>query len=137
MDAKLELLRRVPLFAGLGRKELEEVGALVDEVDLPAGQVLTTEGRYGSEFFVIVSGTARVERDGVHVRTLHDGDFLGEIALIDGRPRSATVTLESPARLLVLGHREFDSLLDRFPNIQRAVLQALAQRVRRTESEAH
>ncbi len=137
MDAKLELLRLVPLFAGLGRHELEEIERLVDEIDVPAGKVLTTQGRSGAEFFVIVSGSARVERDGVIVRTLGDGDFLGEIALIDGRPRSATVTVETPARLLVLAHREFDSLLDRFPTIQRKVLDALAHRVRQTEPETH
>jgi CRP-like cAMP-binding protein len=65
-----------------------------------------------------------------------DGDFLGEIALIDGRPRMATATTETPTRLLVLAHREFDSLMQRFPQIQGAVLRALAERVRRTEPEA-
>jgi CRP/FNR family transcriptional regulator, cyclic AMP receptor protein len=135
MDEKLELLRRVPLFAGLGGREIEEVGQLVDEVDVPEGTVLTTEGRTGNEFFVIVAGAVRVEREGVRVATLRDGDFLGEISLLDGRPRSATVTAESPSRLLVLSHREFDSLLDRFPTIQRAVLAALADRVRRVEPE--
>jgi CRP/FNR family cyclic AMP-dependent transcriptional regulator len=135
MDAKVELLRRVPLFAGLGGRDLEEVARLVDEVDVPAGHVLTTQGQSGAEFFVIVSGSARVDRDGVKVMTLRDGDFLGEISLIDGRPRSATVTAETPLQLLVLAHREFHSLLDRFPTIQRAVLNALAERVRRTEPE--
>jgi CRP/FNR family transcriptional regulator, cyclic AMP receptor protein len=135
MDQKLELLKRVPLFAGLGRRELEEIGRLGDEVDVPQGRELTSQGQFGHEFFVIITGAARVERDGVRVRTLHDGDFLGEIALLDGRPRSATVTLEAPSRLLVIGHREFLSLLEQFPSIQRAVLMALAERVRQTEPE--
>jgi CRP/FNR family cyclic AMP-dependent transcriptional regulator len=136
MDDKLEMLRRVPLFAGLGRRELEEVARLTDEIELPAGRTLTTEGEYGHEFFVIVTGSARVERDGATLATLRDGDFLGEIALLDGRPRSATVTVAEPSRLLVLGHREFNSLLDRFPGIQREVLLALAARVRRAEPDA-
>jgi len=135
MDQKLELLKRVPLFTGLGRRDLEEIGRLGDEVDVPEGRALTSQGDFGHEFFVIVKGAARVERDGVRVRTLHDGDFLGEIALLDGRPRSATVTVEAPTRLLVIGHREFLSLLDQFPSIQRAVLMALAERVRQTEPE--
>jgi CRP-like cAMP-binding protein len=130
------MLRRVPLFAGLGRRELEEVARLTDEIELPAGRTLTTEGEYGHEFFVIVTGSARVERDGATLATLRDGDFLGEIALLDGRPRSATVTVAEPSRLLVLGHREFNSLLDRFPGIQREVLLALAARVRRAEPDA-
>ena len=136
MNEKVELLRRVPLFAGLGERDLEEVQRLADEVDVPAGRELTTEGRSGEEFFLIVSGRVGVVRDGVRVRTMSDGDFLGEIALLDGRARSATVTTEAPTRLLVLAHREFDSLLERFPSIQAAVLRALAERVRQTEPEA-
>jgi CRP-like cAMP-binding protein len=136
MNEKVELLRRVPLFAGLGERDLEEVQRLTDEVDVPAGRELTTEGRSGEEFFLIVSGRVGVVRDGVRVRTMSDGDFLGEIALLDGRARSATVTTEAPTRLLVLAHREFNSLLERFPAIQSAVLRALAERVRQTEPEA-
>jgi CRP-like cAMP-binding protein len=135
MDQKLELLKRVPLFKGLGRRDLEEISRLGDEVDVREGRTLTSQGELGHEFFVIISGAARVEKDGVRVRTLNDGDFLGEIALLDGRPRSATVTVESPTRLFVLAHREFESLMDRFPSIQRSVLLALAERVRQTEPE--
>ena len=136
MNEKVELLRRVPLFAGLGARDLEEVQRLANEVDVPAGRELTTEGRSGEEFFLIVSGRVGVVRNGVRVRTMSDGDFLGEIALLDGRARSATVTTEAPTRLLVLAHREFNSLLERFPSIQSAVLRALAERVRQTEPEA-
>jgi CRP/FNR family transcriptional regulator, cyclic AMP receptor protein len=136
MNEKVELLRRVPLFAGLGTRDLEELQRLTDEVDVPAGRELTTEGRAGEEFFLIVSGRVGVVRNGVRVRTMGDGEFLGEIALIDGRVRSATVTTEAPTRLIVLGHREFSSLLERFPTIQAAVLRALAERLRQTEPEA-
>lgn len=136
MDQKLQLLRRVPLFAGLGNREIEEVGRLVDEVDLPEGRELTREGRTANEFFVILDGRIRIDRGGATLRTLDAGDFLGEIALVDGGPRTATATAETPVRALVIGHREFHSLLDRFPSIQGSVLKALAERVRRTEPDA-
>jgi CRP/FNR family transcriptional regulator len=136
MSDKVDLLRRVPLFAGLGRRELEEIQSLADEVDVAAGRELTKEGRSGQEFFLILSGRVGVVRDGVRVRTMSDGEFLGEIALLDGRPRSATVTTEAPTRLLVLAHREFNSLMERHPEIQAAVMRALAERIRRTEPEA-
>jgi len=136
MNQKVDLLRRVPLFAGLNARDLEEVQRLADEVDVPAGRPLTTEGRSGDEFFLIVSGRVGVVRNGVRVRTMRDGEFLGEIALVDGGKRSATVTTEAPTRLLVLAHREFNSLMERFPSIQAAVLRALAERVRQTEPEA-
>jgi CRP-like cAMP-binding protein len=134
-DQKLELLRRVPLFAGLRDPDLNQVGRLVDELDVPSGTPLTREGQLGHEFFVIVSGRVAVERDGRKVNELGPGDFLGEIALIDGRPRSATVTTEEPTRLLVLAHREFRTLLDTFPQIARPVLEALARRVRDTDPQ--
>ena len=63
-DQKLELLRHVPLLDGLSGKDLEEVGQLADEVDVPDGQVLTREGAPGSEFFVIVDGAVRIEQGG-------------------------------------------------------------------------
>lgn len=135
MDAKLESLRHVPLFAGLDRKELTEVGRLSDEVDVKAGYVVMREGERGQEFFLILEGFVRVEREGKVVGTLGSGEFMGEIALIDHGPRTATVTCDTDCRLLVLGHREFDSLLERWPAIGTKVLQALAQRVRRLEPE--
>jgi CRP/FNR family transcriptional regulator, cyclic AMP receptor protein len=135
MDSKLELLRRVPLLAGLGSRELEEVGRLVDEIDLPAGRELTQEGKSGGEFFMIVDGSVRVERNGRLLREMGSGEFLGEIALIDNGPRTATATTASPVRLFVIAHRQFHSLLDRFPGIQAQILNALAARVRHLEPD--
>ena len=134
-DQKLELLKRVPLLSGLGKRDIEEVGRLADEVDLPAGHVLMREGATGNEFFVIIEGSVRIERGGATLASLGAGDFLGEIALVDDGPRTATATTESPARLLVVGHREFHSLMAQFPTIQTSVLQALAQRVRLLDPE--
>lgn len=136
MNDKARLLASVPLFAHLGRAGLEEVAMLADEVDVDAGTVLTQEGRTGGEFFVIVDGSVSVERGGRVVATLRTGDFLGEIALVDGGPRTATTTTVMPSRLLVVAHREFHSLLDRFPDVRMGVLQALAERVRKLDVQA-
>jgi CRP/FNR family cyclic AMP-dependent transcriptional regulator len=134
-DQKLERLRRVPIFSGLGGRELEAIGALVDDIDLPAGRALTRQGEPGHEFFIVVDGTVRIERDGRTLTSLGPGDFLGEIALIDGRPRSATAVCEVDSHLLVLGHQQFLSLMADFPAIQLKVLGALAERVRRVEPD--
>src|SRR5215213_760287 len=110
-DEKLELLKRVPLLEGLGRREIEEVGRLAEEIDVPAGRVLMREGDNGREFFVLVRGAVGIEREGQRLRTIENGDFFGEIALLAEGPRTATATTESDSKLLVLGHREFHSLM--------------------------
>ena len=136
MDQKLELLRRVPLFAGLEEAELEEIGRIAEEMDAPAGQELTHEGRHEGYFFVIVSGTVRVERGGRTVNTLGDGDFLGEISLLDGGPRTATATTESPSELIVMTHQRFAQLLDTSPAVRAAVMEEVGRRLRRLDAEA-
>jgi len=134
-DPKLELLGRVPLFAGCTARDLEEIGKLADEVDVPAGHILMREGATAQEFFVLIEGSIRVDRGGTLISKLGSGAFVGEIGLVDGGPRSATVTAETPSRLFVIGHREFYSLLERHPRIQIEVLQALARRVRQLQLE--
>ncbi len=129
MDQKLELLARVPLLSGLDRKALEEVGRLADEVDLPAGRVVAKQGASADEFFVIIDGSVSIERDGRHLRDLGPGDFFGELAMLGKMPRTATATCASACRLLVVGHREFNSLLARYPSIQGSVLHAVAERI--------
>jgi len=128
-DAKLELLKKVPLFERCSKKELHEVASLADEVDLPAGRKLATEGATGREFVVIVEGAADVHRKGRKINTLGSGDFLGEIALVAGVPRTATVTTTEPSRLLVVTSQAFKSLLRDSPSIQLKVLEALAARI--------
>jgi CRP/FNR family cyclic AMP-dependent transcriptional regulator len=134
-DEKLDLLSRIPLFSGLDQRRLQRVGMLADEVDVPAGKRLMRQGESGSEMMVIISGSVAVERDGQRLNTLGAGDFFGEIALLDGGPRTATVTAEEPSRLLVVTHREFHSLLDEFPEVAGQVLTALAHRIRRLEPD--
>jgi CRP/FNR family cyclic AMP-dependent transcriptional regulator len=135
-DQKLELLRAVPLFSNCSKASLGQIARLVDEVSLPAGRVLMREGRLGDEFFVIVEGKVRIERGGRRVDIEGPGDFLGEIALVDHRPRTATAICETPCRLLVLGHREFHTLMAQSPAISNAVLKALAERLRNLEPQA-
>jgi CRP/FNR family transcriptional regulator, cyclic AMP receptor protein len=128
-DAKTELIKRVPLFASCTRAELAKVASIADEIDLADGKELTRQGKTGREFFVLVEGTADVLRDGRTVNTLKGGDFFGEIALIHHSPRTATVKATSPIRALVVTDRNFRALLERSPEIQRKVLQALAERL--------
>ena len=128
-NAKIELIKRVPLFGGLSKRELDEVAGIADELAMDAGSELTHEGAAGHEFLVLVEGTAEVRRKGRKVNTLGSGDFLGEIALITGVPRTATVTTTAPARMLVITARDFRSLLRRTPSIQLKVLEALASRL--------
>jgi CRP/FNR family transcriptional regulator, cyclic AMP receptor protein len=129
-DEKIDLLRTVPLFTGLGNDEIERVSTLADIVDLPAERVLMTQGKHGWEMFILVSGSARIERDGQSLGERGAGEVLGEIALLDGGPRTATVTLTQPSRLLVLARREFQALMDEFPGIRLKVLEAVAHRLR-------
>ncbi len=133
MDQKLELLKRVPLFAGLNTKQLEQLEMITDEIDVAAGTVLVQEGRVAHEFFIIISGEVAIDKGGQEINNLTGGDFLGEIALIDGGPRTATATASTPCRLLVLTHGGFHQLLDTSPEIRRAVMEALGQRLRRLE----
>ena len=119
----------MPLFSRCSKKELQEIAKLADEVDLREGKQLTREGDRGREFFVLLDGGAEVRRKGRKVRTLGRGDFLGEIALVAKSPRTATVTLTEPTRALVITAASFDRLMRQSPEIQRGVLEALAERL--------
>ena len=136
MDQKLELLERVPLFASLGPEGLVEIGRISDEIDVPAGRALTHEGRHEGYFFIIVDGTVRIERGGRTINTIGAGDFLGEIALLDGGPRTATATTLSACRLLSMTHEKFHELLETSTPIRTAVLEAVGQRLRAIDAES-
>ena len=128
-NSKIDLIKRVPLFSSASKHELEEIASLADEIDLPAGRAVITEGETGREFFVLVEGTADVERGGKKVASIGPGDFFGEIALIAKTPRNATITTTSPVRALVITDRAFKQLLDHSPTIAVGVLAALAERL--------
>ena len=128
-DAKLELLRRVPLFERCSKGELRQIAGVADELSFPAGRTLTREGKTGYEFLVLVDGAAEVRRKTRVVNTLRSGDFFGEIALVTGAPRTATVTTTATSRVLVVTARDFRRLLRETPSMQMKVLEALAARL--------
>ena len=127
-DAKTELISRVPLFSQCSKGELQEIGAIADEIDIAEGKELTTEGSPGREFFVIIEGTASVAQDGDQINDLGPGDFFGEVALVKDTPRTATVTATSPVRALVVTRQNFKRLIEQQPDIERTVLKALVDR---------
>jgi CRP-like cAMP-binding protein len=129
-DPKLERLRRVQLFSGLDAKALGRIASLADDVRVDAGKRLTRQGDRGEEFFLVVDGEVEIERDGRHVARLGPGSYLGEIALIDDAPRTATATTVTPAQLMVIGHREFHTLMDDYPELALMILRSLTRRIR-------
>jgi len=131
-DAKVELLKKVPLFAGCSKAELRQLARIADEIDLREGTVLTREGRTGHEFFVVIDGTSRVDKGGRKVAELGPGDWFGEIALLTKAPRTATVTATSPVRSLVIIDRDFRHTVTEMPSIAIKVLTCMAERVSRT-----
>ncbi len=126
---KVDLLRRIPLFAGCSRAELEAVSHVADELRFPAGRVLMREGSPGRELIVLVEGEATVARDGATLAVRRGGDFVGELALVTGRPRTATVTASTDIQTLVLTGHDFDRLLRDVPSIAAKVLRAVAERL--------
>jgi CRP-like cAMP-binding protein len=128
-NAKVELIRSVPLFSRCTRKELEAIAAEADELVVPDGRQLTRQGEKGTEFIVIVEGSADVEEDGRIVNRLGDGDFVGEIALISDVPRTATVTTTSRTLALILTDRAFRRVVKQVPSVQGSLLKALTERL--------
>ena len=128
-DTKVEALKQVPLFADLSKKELAHLAQVSDDLEVSAGKELTREGETGHEFFAIVEGDVEVKIKGKHVASRGGGDFIGEIALLEDTPRTATVTATSPVRLFVLTRQDFRSLVDESPSVEQKVMRALARRV--------
>jgi CRP/FNR family cyclic AMP-dependent transcriptional regulator len=133
-DPKLDLLRSVSLFNGLPSAELKQVLQLTDTVDLPAGRVLMREGERGHEAFVIASGSVGVAVGGTEVAQMGPGSVVGEMAILSEGPRTATVTTLEPTTVLVMGHREFHSLLDSSKALRQCVFDAMASRIRAQEA---
>jgi CRP/FNR family transcriptional regulator, cyclic AMP receptor protein len=128
-NAKIDLLKGVPLFAGCSKKELRELALVADELDLREGRTLVREGQPGREFFVLIEGGVRVSRKGRKLSDLGPGDWFGEIALLTNAPRTATVTATSPVRVLVVTDRSFRRLVESMPTIALKVLATLGQRL--------
>jgi CRP/FNR family cyclic AMP-dependent transcriptional regulator len=128
-DTKVQALDGVPLFDGLSKKELTQLARLSEDLEVEPGKVLCKEGEIGKEFFVIVDGKVKVNRKGRRVATRGSGEFVGEIALLEDLPRTATVTAETPVRLFVLTRKDFRHLVDVNPGVERKVMRALARRL--------
>lgn len=127
-DHRADVFARIPLFASCSKRDLRKIASIADELDLKSGKVLTRQGGPGREFFVLVEGSAEIERDGKCIETLGPGEFFGELALLCERPRTATITAVSPVRVLVLTATNFKRLLRENPSISVKVLEAVAAR---------
>ncbi|HSE93386.1 MAG TPA: cyclic nucleotide-binding domain-containing protein [Methylomirabilota bacterium] len=132
-DAKVQQLQRVPLLAECSRRQLRAVAQIAEIRELPAGGVVTRAGDPGDEFFVIIDGRARAEVSSRKRPRLGPGDFFGEMSLLDGERRSATVVAETPVRLLVIPRREFSRVLAEVPDLTRNLLAVLSRRLRQAE----
>ena len=132
-DERVELLQCVDLFSGCSGQELRRLASLSTEFDAPSGTVLAQEGQPGNEFFIIVSGLAKASRNGVTLATLSPTAFFGELALLDGGERTATVVAETDLRLLVLSRAEFKELCRSFPSVMNKMLVELGARLRRAD----
>jgi CRP-like cAMP-binding protein len=135
MEERLELLERVPLFSNVPRDVLTRIAEIAEEADVPAGSVLTHEGRYEGYFFVVESGSVRIERGGRVINTLGPGDFLGSIALVDAGPRTASAVAETPSRLLSINNEQFRALVDDSPALESAVMAAAEHNLRTMDDE--
>ena len=132
-DTKADALGQCPFFAELSRNELIDLAKATEDMEVEEGKSLTREGAAGSEFFVIVDGEVTVTKEGSEIRTMGEGDFFGEISLLEDRPRTATVTAKTPLRLFVLTRQNFRALLAKQLELEEKVTGALRERLGTTE----
>lgn len=130
-----ELLAKVPLFEGLSKKHLKQISGLATRIDAAEGKVLTREGEAGHEFIVILEGEVEIKRGDQVIGTRGAGDYIGEIALIEHTPRTATVVATTPVALDVIGQREFATLLDDEPEIAEKIKATAAERLAELDAE--
>ena len=131
-----EALAQVPLFSGLGRRQLRALTRIAEQVTVQPGAAVVYRTHPGEAVFVILDGTAVVRTPAGDERVLREGDHFGEIAVIDGRPRSAAVHASTELSMMVIGRRPFLQLMEDEPSVARAVMVQLAGRVRELEAAA-
>jgi CRP-like cAMP-binding protein len=129
----LEALRKIPIFADLSERELRKILKATEEYSYPPGAVIVAEGSRSEQLFLILDGNVKVKHGGRTVARMGVGDFFGEIALIDGLPRTASVVADTPVRCRVLLRKEFFEIIDAAPQIGWRVLGTLATRLRERE----
>jgi CRP/FNR family transcriptional regulator, cyclic AMP receptor protein len=132
-DDKIARLEEVPLLEGCSRKQLKAVAKITEVVEVPTDTVLARQGEPGNEFYLIMDGSARVELSTRRRARLKPGDYFGEMSLLDGEPRSATVIAETPMRLLVIKRRDFSTLLREASELTQSILATLSRRIRQAE----
>ena len=132
-DEKIERLQEVPIFQRCTRRQLRAIARITGVFDAPAGSILTRAGEPGREFFLILEGTARVEVPPRKRVRLGPGEFFGEMSLLDGEPRSATVVAETGLRMLVINGRHFWELLKEVPELTYTIMATLSRRLRQAE----
>lgn len=133
-DRRVEALASVPLFRRCSQEELRKVGGLATEVDLPSGTVVCRQGTPGHEACIVLDGEADVAIDGEVVASIGPGGFFGELALLDGGPRVATVTATRPLHLLVLTRQELHAMVEQAPAVAWGLLQGIGARLRQVET---
>jgi CRP/FNR family cyclic AMP-dependent transcriptional regulator len=124
-----EQLAKVPLFQGLSKKDLQLISQLATYLEEPAGTVLTREGQQGYEFIIVLDGEIEVRQGDRVVAERGAGSYVGEIALLDHRPRTATVIAKTPVKIEVIGRREFAGLLAEVPELSQQLLSTMARRL--------
>lgn len=127
---RVEMLRSVPLFSVLSKRQLEHLARASHEVVLDHPATVVEEGAEGDEFFIVADGEAHIDRGGSHVATLKPGAHFGELSLLDDRPRSATVTTKGPTTLLAIDRTTFRTALATSSDLALALLAHLAGLVR-------
>jgi len=133
----LKHLAEVSLFESCSTRDLQKIARAVDELQIEEGREIVTQGTTGHEAFVIVEGDAVIKRGGKRIATMGPGDHFGELALLDGGPRTASVIAETPMRVLVLGQREFAGLIDEVPGLAHKILTTLARKVRELDQKIY
>ncbi len=134
-NPKIDRLAQIPLFSRADAKALDELASAADEVSTAAGTTLITEGSQHNDLFVIVDGEVAVTVGDIEVSRLGAGEILGELAMFERMPASATVTAATDVSLLVIPFNRTDQLLDGNPSLTKAIAAQLAHRLRLTDEK--
>jgi len=132
-DEMIASLKTVPLFSTLNKRQLLEIAKHSDKVKIDAGKVIAREGEKGTDFFMIIAGKVQVKKGRKIIRNLKGGEYFGEISLIDGEPRTASVIAETDINILLVHHKSFDHLIETVPGLQKKIMISLCTYLRRAE----
>jgi CRP-like cAMP-binding protein len=135
-DARIEALRKVPLLAGLSKRDLARVLALSEEQEFFPGKVIVKTGNQARDFYLILSGEAQLTVPGRKTAVLGPGDYFGEMAVLDGQPRTATIVAQTHLLVLRIGRADFVKLLNGYGSIGLKILVEMSRRLRAAEKDA-